>query len=96
MAPCHSPCWPGRRPPPQGHRQHPGGAEVDPSRPTRRRPIYIILGNLSAHTGANIRRWAKKNKVELCFTATYTSWANPIEAHFGPLPAGSPSGSPPG
>ncbi|MFJ4753675.1 IS630 family transposase [Streptomyces sp. NPDC088763] len=43
-------------------------------------PIYIILG-----TGADIRRWAKKNKVELCFTPTYASWANPIEAHFGPL-----------
>jgi transposase len=48
-------------------------------------PIYIILDNLSAHTGADIRRWAKKNKVELCFTLTYASWANPIEAHFGPL-----------
>ncbi len=48
-------------------------------------PIYIILDNLSAHTGADIRRWAKKNKVELCFTPTYASWANPIEAHFGPL-----------
>ncbi len=48
-------------------------------------PIYIILDNLSAHTGTDIRRWAKKNKVELCFTPTYASWANPIEAHFGPL-----------
>ncbi|WP_310729548.1 IS630 family transposase [Streptomyces sp. N2A] len=48
-------------------------------------PIYIILDNLSAHTGADIRSWAKKNKVELCFTPTYASWANPIEAHFGPL-----------
>ena len=48
-------------------------------------PICIILDNLSTHTGADIRRWAKKNKVELCFTPTYVSWANPIEAHFGPL-----------
>jgi hypothetical protein len=48
-------------------------------------PIYIILDNLSAHTGAGIRRWAKKHKVGLCFTPTYASWANPIEAHFGPL-----------
>ncbi|TVZ76157.1 DDE superfamily endonuclease [Streptomyces sp. BK340] len=48
-------------------------------------PIYIIPDNLSAHTSADIRRWAKKNKVELCFTPTYASWANPIEAHFGPL-----------
>ncbi|GAA3367254.1 hypothetical protein GCM10020367_68090 [Streptomyces sannanensis] len=48
-------------------------------------PVYIILDNLSAHTGADIRRWAKKNKVELCFTPTYASWANPIEARIGPL-----------
>ncbi|MQL61893.1 IS630 family transposase [Streptomyces vinaceus] len=48
-------------------------------------PIYVILDNLSAHKGTDIRRWAKKNKVELCFTPTYASWANPIEAHFGPL-----------
>jgi transposase InsO family protein len=48
-------------------------------------PIYIILDNLSAHTGADIRRWARQDKVELCFTPTYASWANPIEAHFGPL-----------
>jgi hypothetical protein len=48
-------------------------------------PIYVILDNLSAHKGAGIRRWAKKNKVELCFTPAYASWANPIEAHFGPL-----------
>ncbi|MGW3435498.1 IS630 family transposase [Streptomyces melanosporofaciens] len=48
-------------------------------------PVYIILDNLSAHTGADIRRWAKKNKVELCFTPAYASWANPIEAHFDPL-----------
>ncbi|MEU9623482.1 IS630 family transposase [Streptomyces sp. NPDC048155] len=48
-------------------------------------PVYVILDNLSAHKGADIRRWAKKNKVELCFTPTYASWANPIEAHFGPL-----------
>ncbi|GGY15743.1 hypothetical protein GCM10010299_20510 [Streptomyces tanashiensis] len=48
-------------------------------------PIYVILDNLSAHKGETIRRWATKNRVELCFTPTYASWANPIEAHFGPL-----------
>ncbi|MGW3996300.1 transposase [Amycolatopsis sp. NPDC004772] len=50
-------------------------------------PIYIILDNLSAHRGNAIRTWAARNKVELCFTPTYSSWANPIEAHFGPLRA---------
>jgi transposase len=48
-------------------------------------PIYIILDNLSAHKGVKIRAWAVRNKVELCFTPTYASWANPIECHFGPL-----------
>ncbi|SFL16170.1 IS630 family transposase [Streptomyces pini] len=48
-------------------------------------PIYVILDNLSAHKGSDIRRRATKNKAELCFTPIYASWANPIEAHFGPL-----------
>ena len=30
-------------------------------------------------------QWAANNNVELCYTPTYSSWANPIEAHFGPL-----------
>ncbi|MFF5898959.1 IS630 family transposase [Streptomyces argenteolus] len=47
--------------------------------------IYVILDNLSAHKGSKIRQWARKNKVELCCTPTNASWANPIEAHFGPL-----------
>jgi transposase len=46
-------------------------------------PIYVILDNLSAHEGTAIRAWAARNKVELCFTPTYASWANPIEAQFG-------------
>ena len=50
-----------------------------------RAPIYVILDNLSAHKGEKIRCWAKRNRVKLCFTPTYASWANPIEAHFGPL-----------
>lgn len=48
-------------------------------------PTCLILDSLSAHKVADIRRWAKKNKVNLCFTPTCASWANPIEAHFGPL-----------
>lgn len=40
---------------------------------------------MSAHKGPKIRAWAERSNVELCFTATYSSWANPIEAHFGPL-----------
>jgi transposase len=48
--------------------------------------IYVILDNLSAHKNKEkIRAWCAKNNVELCFTPTYSSWANPIECHFGPL-----------
>jgi transposase len=47
--------------------------------------IYVILDNLSAHKGPVIRAWALRNRVELCFTPTYSSWANPIEPQFGPL-----------
>nr|WP_246122895.1 hypothetical protein [Actinoallomurus bryophytorum] len=41
------------------------------------------MDNLSANKTPAIRTWAKKNKVELCLTPTYASWANPIEAQFG-------------
>jgi hypothetical protein len=48
-------------------------------------PIYVIMDNLSANKTPAIRGWARKNKVELCLTPTSVSWANPIEAQFGPL-----------
>jgi transposase len=48
-------------------------------------PIYVICDNLSANKTATIRAWAARNKVGLCFTPTYASWANPIEPHFGAL-----------
>src|SRR3954454_14260986 len=48
-------------------------------------PIYVIRDNLSANKTPAIRAWAIRNKVELCLTPTSASWANPIEAHFGPL-----------
>lgn len=47
--------------------------------------IYVILDNLSAHKSKRILAWCAAHNVELCFTPTYSSWANPIEAHFGPL-----------
>jgi transposase len=47
--------------------------------------LYVILDNLSANKTPTIRRWAERANVELCFTPTGASWANPIEAQFGPL-----------
>ena len=48
-------------------------------------PIYVILDNLSANKTPAIRAWAAAHKVELCLTPTNASWADPIEAQFGPL-----------
>lgn len=47
--------------------------------------IYVIMDNLSANKTPKIRTWAAKHHVELCLTPTSASWANPIEAQFGPL-----------
>ncbi len=49
------------------------------------KPVYVILDNLNHHRGKELRAWCAEHAVELCFTPTYASWANPIEAHFGPL-----------
>jgi hypothetical protein len=47
--------------------------------------LFVILDNLSANKTPAIRRWAQRENVELCFTQTNASWANPIEAQFGPV-----------
>jgi len=49
--------------------------------------LYVIVDNLSANTTPAIRSWAERNQVELCLTPTSASWANPIEAQFGPVRA---------
>jgi transposase len=47
--------------------------------------LFVILDNLSANKTAAILRWAQRENVELCFTPVNASWANPIEAQFGPV-----------
>ena len=47
--------------------------------------LFVILDNLAANKTPAIRRRARRENVELCLTPTSASWANPIEAHFGPL-----------
>jgi aspartate/methionine/tyrosine aminotransferase len=49
------------------------------------KPVHVILDNLNHHKSRVVRDWCDDNDVELVFTPTYASWANPIEAHFGPL-----------
>ena len=41
----------------------------------------MILDNLSAHKATKIKAWCAKHNVELCFTPTYSSWANPISVY---------------
>jgi len=47
--------------------------------------LFVITDNLSANKTPAIRRWAERENVELCLTPTNASWANPIEAQFGPV-----------
>jgi transposase len=47
--------------------------------------LFVILDNLPANKTPAIRAWAEGANVELCLTPTSASWANPIEAQFGPL-----------
>jgi len=47
--------------------------------------LFVITDNLSANKTPAIRRWAKRENVELCLTPVNASWANPIEAQFGPV-----------
>ena len=47
--------------------------------------LFVVLDNLSANKTPAIRRWAGRANVELCFTPVNASWANPIEAQFGPV-----------
>jgi hypothetical protein len=45
----------------------------------------VIRDTLSPHKATKIKAWCAKHNVELCVTPTYSSWAHPIECHFGPL-----------
>jgi transposase len=47
--------------------------------------LFVIMDNLSANKTPAIRARADQANAELCFTPTSASWANPVEAQFGPL-----------
>jgi hypothetical protein len=70
----------GREPHRPCGRSRPSGPRVPDDR-----SVHVILDNLNHHRGPALRQWCEANDVELAFTPTYGSWANPIEAHFGPL-----------
>ncbi len=47
--------------------------------------IFLVMDNLSAHWTADIRRWARRNRVSLVPTPTNASYLNRIECHFWAL-----------
>ena len=47
--------------------------------------LVPAIARLVANKTPAIRRWARRENVELCFTPTNASWANPIEAQSGPV-----------
>src|SRR5712691_1245969 len=72
-------------------REHKGGdhtlaalKSVRAARPGGYR-LFVIMDNLAANKTPAIRRWARRENVELCFTPANASWANPIEAQSGPV-----------
>ena len=47
--------------------------------------LYVIMDNLNTHKHARLKAFMAGNNIEPAYTPTYSSWLNPIEAHFGPL-----------
>jgi hypothetical protein len=55
----------------------------------RRQPVGLPLFRPAEAAAGRV----PSGPLELCFTPTYASWADPIEAHFGPLRQFSPANS---
>ena len=63
---------------------HPGRSSPS-ARSARRLPAVRDHGQPVGEQDPAIRRWGKRGNVELWFTSVSASWANPIEAQFGPV-----------
>jgi len=52
----------------------------------RNKDLHVIVDNLSVHKQKDVLEWvAKKRKITLHFTPTYSSWLNQVEIWFGIL-----------
>ena len=52
----------------------------------RNKKLHIIVDNLSVHKNKDVKEWvAKKRKIQLHFTPTYSSWLNQVEIWFNIL-----------
>ena len=47
--------------------------------------LFVNVDDLAADKTPAIRRWARRENAGLCLTPANAWWANPVEAHFGPL-----------
>jgi transposase len=47
--------------------------------------LHIVLDNYGPHVKAEVKAWARKNKVKFYLTATNASWMNRIESQFTEL-----------
>ena len=80
IRPCHGSAW--------AERKHPVRPRATYHRTHGTRYFhgcYCVGDDLSANKTPAIRRWARRENVELCFTPVNASWVNPIEAQFGPV-----------
>jgi hypothetical protein len=66
-------------------RQHPGRAQDQSCREPGWGTYLRRSGQHLPPPWPALRSWAACNKGEPCFIPTYSSWASPIEAQFGPL-----------
>lgn len=58
----------------------------DATRGYGRKPIHVIVDNLSAHKTAAVQTWlAKHPRVQLHYTPTYSSWLNQVELWFSKI-----------
>jgi transposase len=47
--------------------------------------LHVVLDNYGPHKKAEVKAWARQNKVKFYFTATNASWMNRIESQFTEL-----------
>ncbi|GHF41208.1 hypothetical protein GCM10010359_49780 [Streptomyces morookaense] len=75
----------GRQPSQEGRQQHLGRAPVDPRGPPGRRPDLRHPRQPVRPQGRDDPALGEEEPRRALLPPTYASWANPIEAHFGPL-----------
>lgn len=59
---------------------------LDKNLPTAKTKVFLVMDNVSYHTGGKIRAWlAEHPRYEAVFTPVHCSWLNQVEQWFGLL-----------